>query len=1057
MNSEIPASNEALNHQLRRTSKLCSSTIYQKSIRCTPVQIIHDSIICYSHDLKLFFCTPCSRVQSPDAILRHLKQQHRTEHSRLKKASKSIQKEISGLSTSSIEQVTVLHNTYYFSSLPVTFNNFKCRECGYVHMSRKKVRNHFQAKHPQPTKSVNQKVDYVLEDVPLQVLEGFTKNNKIYFIPKLPDIPTNQPPFQYEDTHQPSSTRPHIFLNEDRTSILDAHQRSIENRENEQSYNDAATHNKKLLDTFLTNSNVLGFLQDKDRDILADLVSPASTISLQVEKDVDLELLEANLLTFMLEVHKYIPNLTRRFRQLLKTENRSKTYKEMKDFIQLATPEPHLKKYCRLATFIVRVYLIRRDYAGEASDTIKSRYFDNVKRIRLSEETTALIKQLMNLGIKPMQGDTDQQYTRALRGIVFRIFHSLLKDPIHLKVKENPTFNNPVIYFYFCSILKTQTKEIAEVSMVSKIASIFIYNARLLFLAYYYDIEDRQPLGETETSRMYEKEIAKYLCNDSKNYFEELTQIRAYSLNQAKRYKSTTYTIKESPAGTVQFNGVPYPIEHIKNFFIRLGVQLEGHLKSKLLFVDHLDSLGIDFNRIEDTPLLNKTGQSIADTPQLARFKSWFLKELLMEDSAYNRFFVKDVHHGRLRFRQTNVQRFLADLNVFTELLANAVNLFSGGPLRGTELNLILYKNTSIKDRSMLYNKDAEMFFVTTDYNKTQNITRKDKSSHRYIIPMLSRMIVVYVTAVLPLRDYIYRQHYGDEKFDSPYLFAKTQGPISSYSISIRLQKETASSFRKGLSLQAWRKVINFIIKTKMHASPLELDRSSDSSDAEDLVEDKQANRTTRVSFNHYFSSEFFVNSVATPKELNLLREFSIRYFNYFNLLDDFHRDNQDVKTIDIVRQSEPVEMITLDNKGLLQNLRRLYGNAQANFLNNEQKNCVGQVLSGRPYVTYINRTSSGKSLVYLLPAFIKRDHLYIVLTPRLALKEDLYRRACELKLRPSRFEDPVTYYSNLMFCSVEDLDSQELKKFVRRHRAFGRDVTVMLDKAHLFLIEVTF
>ena len=78
-------------------------------------------------------------------------------------------------------------------------------------------------------------------------------------------------------------------------------------------------------------------------------------------------------------------------------------------------------------------------------------------------------------------------------------------------------------------------------------------------------------------------------------------------------------------------------------------------------------------------------------------------------------------------------------------------------------------------------------------------------------------------------------------------------------------------------------------------------------------------------------------------------------------------------------------------------------------------------------------------------------------MTPRLALKEDLYRRACELKLRPSRFEDPVTYHSNLLFCSVEDLDSQQLKMFIEKHKTFGWQVTLMLDEAHLLMIEEKF
>ena len=342
-----------------------------------------------------------------------------------------------------------------------------------------------------------------------------------------------------------------------------------------------------------------------------------------------------------------------------------------------------------------------------------------------------------------------------------------------------------------------------DIPIVSKIASIFIYNARLLFLAYYHNTEDEQTLGEREMSRMYESEVRKYLSNDSKNYFEELTQIRAYALDGSKKYKSTVYSIKESPIGTVQFNSILYPIEHIKNFFAALAVRLETHLRSKLLFVSNLDSLGIEFNKIEDTPLLNKTGHSIADTPQLERFKSWFLKELLTSSSEYHRFFVKDVSDDGIRFKKSGVQRFLADLNVFAELLGNAINLYSGGPLRGTELSLILYKNTSTKDRSLIYNKDAEMFFVTTDYDKSRNITQRERKSYRYVVPMLSRMIIVFVAAVLPLRDYIYRHHHGDEMFDNPFLFARNHSSVGSYSFSIRLRRETAAHFRQGLSLDA--------------------------------------------------------------------------------------------------------------------------------------------------------------------------------------------------------------------------------------------------------------
>ena len=73
-----------------------------------------------------------------------------------------------------------------------------------------------------------------------------------------------------------------------------------------------------------------------------------------------------------------------------------------------------------------------------------------------------------------------------------------------------------------------------------------------------------------------------------------------------------------------------------------------------------------------------------------------------------------------------------------------------------------------------------------------------------------------------------------------------------------------------------------------MHATLPDVESSGDSSGSDDLVEDKQANRTTRVSYNYYFNAEYIANRTIVPKDLDALREFSILYFNYFHRLDDF-------------------------------------------------------------------------------------------------------------------------------------------------------------------------
>ena len=65
------------------------------------------------------------------------------------------------------------------------------------------------------------------------------------------------------------------------------------------------------------------------------------------------------------------------------------------------------------------------------------------------------------------------------------------------------------------------------------------------------------------------------------------------------------------------------------------------------------------------------------------------------------------------------------------------------------------------------------MFFVTTNYNKTNNITYKERVSYCYLTLILSRIIIIYVVAVLLLRDYIYCQHYRDKRYDNPYLLSR--------------------------------------------------------------------------------------------------------------------------------------------------------------------------------------------------------------------------------------------------------------------------------------------
>lgn len=182
------ANNEDLNRLLRLTGRLSMAEQY-RALSGTPTRPIQSTYIHYCAVLQILFCFDCGRYVHPATSARHLRTQHPGAYGQLdQRAVARLQQEISRLVVRSAKDIpAVSHNTYYIPSLQTTFNNFKCEACDFVDVNRKNVRSHFLSRHQPLTKSANTKVAHVIENVPLQTLQGFRNNRKVHFIPKLPD------------------------------------------------------------------------------------------------------------------------------------------------------------------------------------------------------------------------------------------------------------------------------------------------------------------------------------------------------------------------------------------------------------------------------------------------------------------------------------------------------------------------------------------------------------------------------------------------------------------------------------------------------------------------------------------------------------------------------------------------------------------------------------------------------------------------------------------------------------------------------------------------------
>ena len=344
------------------------------------------------------------------------------------------------------------------------------------------------------------------------------------------------------------------------------------------------------------------------------------------------------------------------------------------------------------------------------------------------------------------------------------------------------------------------------------------------------------------------------------------------------------------------------------------------------------------------------------------------------------------------------------------------------------------------------------MFSIITNYYKSKNITRKETSNLRFLFPYFSKLLIIYLVYIIPFKDYINKNYFNLNEYSSPYLLTKNNKVLTSVIITRILKQESSLFFREPLIISSYRKIINYIIKLKLKEN-IDYYNSSSNSNSSNLIEDKQSNRSTKTSFNYYLNISNIFNNNNNIKEINKIEEFSIKYWNYFNLITSKDLNNSLIEDQDYIT----IILNNYNTKSLENNIKRLFKNSNSSFKNIEQKSAIVSLIQNTTYLTYINKTSSGKSLLYLLLSFIYTNNIYIIITPRVNLTKDLFNKAKNLNLNPSLLNQNNINNSNLIFINISDLNTKELDNLLSVYNRLNKNITIFLNEIHLFLLEKDF
>ena len=778
----------------------------------------------------------------------------------------------------------------------------------------------------------------------------------------------------------------------------------------------------------------------------------------------------------------------------------------MREFKALDSKSSKSKYYSTLANLIVyifRLYLLSKE--GKLD-------LENLDRQPILED---ILLERLNTILEHLEAYSSNKDLIELESIAVKLKFSLIEVIAILLAQETSQktldskgiFNSPTITFLILKSIDPNTLYFKKVVEVEKLCSFLIYSFRLWFLAFLEAIEHIP----TTIEEIFYNNYKLLLNNRSNNCFEALTQIRAYTRRIDSNLTKES-RVTELDLDNLVIDNKKFSITRLSEFFNYLIDSLETILYRDLIEIDP-SLLSINPNSIEDDIRNMIPGfyfiDFITKTQDFSIYKDFLIKRLLDRSSSFSIKYLKSINttttrsnSSSLKFDSKSIKSFLDNRTKFLELLSIAIYLTSGSPLRGEEVVVIKYLNTlESGPRNIVIEPKNGWIRINTTYHKSYNITRLDSNNIRFLSPRLSNILKLYLLIVIPFYKFIAIE-YLDLKEISGFLLEENNTRFTSSRLSNILSKESNSFLLNSLTLNPYRHLITYIIKNR-----LDLDyNSSSNSENENLIEDIQANHSTKTSNLIYGrESKLFRNSSISLEKRSL--EFNIKFFTFFGLLDSNSSRTKHARQKSSISTSKPLtkktrltktrsnssstnnsidldidsNLNTLEENSKIRSLldysnvnlntirsssgssienslKLLFNNPEARFKSIEQNEAIEAIIGNKdPFITYINGTGSGKSLLFFLPYYINPNSIYIVVTPRISLKEDLYNRATSFNLPSEIYNSTKWPSSNLLFLSLENLLDPNLDKFLHYLISKGVSITIYLDEAHTLLLEVDF
>ena len=429
-------------------------------------------------------------------------------------------------------------------------------------------------------------------------------------------------------------------------------------------------------------------------------------------------------------------------------------------------------------------------------------------------------------------------------------------------------------------------------------------------------------------------------------------------------------------------------------------------------------------------------------------------------------------------WNRARIEEWLGKHNEIIESFFMLIHLSSGMPARGTELETYKIANTDLDQRSVYLSMDTIM--LVGRYWKGRVKAGHDRIVSRYLPKVIAELLVKYIIFIKPVHEYFCKKFtYGNsEDAGENYLFASFGQRLEAKDLLLIFKKRFLCAAGVNLGFADYRHAAqgfaNELIYKSIESSSL------------NVILDHQAAHSTPTASRYYARSknedhpaidrdagyDFFRASIAWHNLIDMpwdtssssgssgdgniitpaSRTINNTSVNNYNTTIVVSSSSSSSKGKRLQSNSSSNDIDSLCNKLLTEGLNKFYAtDNSAKFKSLEQYRATLLIFERKHDVLAIMPTGAGKTLTFLLPAYIE-NNITIVIEPLIVLVDEMIDR-CERKgINCIVWTNDIITIMNLgiIVCSVENAASHAFFLFVQSH--ITRISRIVLDECHLVI-----